>query len=87
MNRTGLSNKLVFLLPVFCVLASTAIVAQQTIRRNQLQSQLTAYEKEHSALNKRYRELCKATGTPMPDADKHDANDGDGRHHHDGDGD
>jgi hypothetical protein len=55
MNRTGLSNKLVFLLPVFCVLSSAGIVAQQTIRRNQLETQLASYEKEQSALDKRYR--------------------------------
>jgi len=86
MNRSGLSDKLVFILPVFCVLASAAIVTQQTIRRSQLQNQLTANEKERAALDKRYRELCKATGTPLPADSSPSAND-DGGHHHDGDGD
>jgi hypothetical protein len=87
MKPSGLSNKLVFMLPVFCVLASAGIVLQQTIRRNQLQSQLSAYEKEHSALDKRYRELSKATGTPLPaEASPAEAHD-DGHHHHDGDSD
>jgi cell division protein FtsL len=81
MKPSGLSNKLVFMLPVFCVLASAGIVTQQTIRRNRLQSELTAYEKEHSALDKRYRELSKAAGKPIPA----EADSSDEHHHHDGD--
>jgi len=84
MKISRLSQTLVFLLPGFCVLASAGIVTQQTLRRDQLQRRMTAYEKESFTLEKRYNQLRKAAGIPTaPGAAAPES----ASHHHDGDGD
>ena len=79
MKMSRLSQRLVSIMPIVAVLASSAIVAQQSIRHDQLKAKLASYEKERSALEKRYNALRKASGLPV-------ASDPDGgSHHHDDD--
>ncbi len=83
MKTSRLFQTLVVALPIICVVASAGIVTQQTLRRDSLQRQMTAYEKERFTLEKRYNQLRKASGdSTAPDP----AAQSDG-HHHDGDGD
>ena len=84
MKTSRLSQTLVFILPIFCVLASAGIVTQQTVRRDQLQRRVTAYEKEYFTLDKRYNQLRKTAGLPTTSEATAPASNS---HHHDGDGD
>ena len=82
MKMSAFSQRLILIMPILSVLASAGIVAQQTIRRDQLQRRLIAFEREHAALDKQYKALRKAAGEPeIPDT----PTDGDG-HHHEADG-
>ena len=83
MKMSAFSQRLILIMPILSVLASTGIVVQQSLRRDQLQRKLTAFEREHAQLEKQYKALRKAAGEPeIPEAN---AADGDG-HHHDADG-
>ena len=83
MKMSAFSQRLILIMPILSVLASTGIVVQQSLRRDQLQRKMTAFEREHAALEKQYKALRKAAGEPeIPDTP---AADGDG-HHHEADG-
>ena len=82
MKMSAFSQRLILFVPILSVLASTGIVVQQSLRRDQLQRKMTAFEREHAALEKQYKALRKAAGEPeIPDT----PTDGDG-HHHEADG-
>ena len=84
MKTSPFSQKLVIILPILSILASTGIVAQQSIRRDRLRREMTAVGQERATLEKRYRELRKASGeSAAADASASESE----AHHHDGDGD
>jgi hypothetical protein len=81
MKSSRISQKLLYLLPMLCIVTSIGIVLEQSARRDRLSRELAAYDSEHSRLEKRYDELLKASGMKPPaDAPAH-------HNHHDGDGD
>ena len=83
MKMSVFSQRLLLIMPILSVLASAGIVAQQSLRHDQLQRKMAAFEREHSALEKQYKALRKAVGEP--EALDAPAAEGDG-HHHDADG-
>ena len=68
-------------LPLVAIVASAGIVGHQTARRDRLQQEVTASEKEYAALEKRHKELQRAAGiTPAPEeAHEHTHHDDYGR--------
>lgn len=82
MKKSRHFQTLVVMMPVICVIASAAIVMQQSVRRADLQKRYAAYERERDVLEKRYKELRKASGDSKGAAqDELDAL----SHHDDGD--
>ncbi|HLJ55472.1 MAG TPA: hypothetical protein VKT77_10575 [Chthonomonadaceae bacterium] len=73
MKKSKHFGTLVMLMPIVCVVASAAIVTQQSIRRTDLQRRYAAFERERDMLEKRYRELRKASGVKGDAQDELDA--------------
>lgn len=79
MKMSAFSQRLILFVPILSVLASAGIVAHQSLRRDQLQRKMAAFEREHAALEKQYKALRKDAGEPeIPEAPTAE---GDGHHH------
>ena len=80
MKSPHLTNNLVFLMPILCVVAASGIVLQESVRHDRLERQVAASESAYAKLEKRLKVLKQKSGdnsaitTETP-------------HHHDGDGD
>jgi len=83
MKSGGLSSKLVLLMPLFCVAASSGIVIHQTARRDRLAHELAASKSEYEKLEQKLTKLKKSSGGSLPATGIPEETSS--HHHHDGD--
>jgi Tfp pilus assembly protein PilE len=81
MKQSRHFQTLIIAMPIVCIFASAAIVTQQSVRRAQLEKRFATFQREHDALEKRYKALRKATGAKGDVQGEVDAMSA----HHDGD--